>query len=48
MEFGDGLYVCVFASHWTASETRLINWKFCGKFRDLFAHALLDLCLPDV
>src|SRR6266576_1034760 len=46
--FRDGLDVCVFASRRTTSEERLINWEFRGKFRDLFAHALLDLCLADV
>ena len=46
--FRDGLYVCVFGSSWTDLEARLINREFRGKFRDLFAHALLDLCLADV
>jgi len=45
--FRDGLYVCVFGSSWTVSA-RLINREFRCKFRHLFAHALLGLCLADV
>src|SRR5258708_21558392 len=46
--FPSGLNVGMFDSRWTASQTRLIDRESRGKFRYLFAHALLDFSGTDV
>ncbi len=46
--FAVGLDVGVLNSGWAAAEAGFVNREFCGKFRNLFAHALLDFGVADV